>query len=162
MGVVKAYSTRVGNGPFPTELNDATGELLRSEGHEFGATTGRSRRCGWLDVPALKYSIMINGISEIALTKLDVLGVFDEIKICTGYTLDGAPVKNFPADVKTLDRISCEYVTLQGWNCSLDGVSSFAGLPAAAQTYVETIERLLETPITWVSTSPAREDTFRR
>ena len=162
MGVVKAYSTRVGNGPFPTELNDATGELLRSEGHEFGATTGRSRRCGWLDVPALKYSIMINGISEIALTKLDVLGVFDEIKICTGYTLDGVPVKNFPADVKTLDRISCEYVTLQGWNCSLDGISSFSGLPAAAQTYVETIERLLETPITWVSTSPAREDTFRR
>lgn len=162
MGVVKAYSTRVGNGPFPTELNDATGELLRSEGHEFGATTGRSRRCGWLDVPALKYSIMINGISEIALTKLDVLGVFNEIKICTGYSIDGVPVKSFPADVKTLDRITCEYITLDGWNCALDGIASFDALPAAAKVYVETIERLLETPITWVSTSPAREDTFRR
>lgn len=162
MGVVKAYSTRVGNGPFPTELNDATGELLRSEGHEFGATTGRSRRCGWLDIPALKYSIMINGISEIALTKLDVLGVFSEIKICTGYSIDGAPVKNFPADVKTLDRITCEYITLDGWNCALDGIASFDALPAAAQRYVETVERLLETPITWVSTSPAREDTFLR
>ncbi len=162
MGVVKAYSTRVGNGPFPTELHDATGELLRSEGHEFGATTGRSRRCGWLDIPALKYSIMINGISEIALTKLDVLGVFDEIKICTGYSLDGTPVKNFPADVRTLDRLTCDYVTLKGWNCALDGISSFDALPAAAKIYVETIERLLETSITWVSTSPAREDTFRR
>lgn len=162
MGVVKAYSTRVGNGPFPTELHDATGELLRSEGHEFGATTGRSRRCGWLDVPALKYSIMINGISEIALTKLDVLGVFDEIKICTGYSLDGTPVKNFPADVRTLDRLTCDYITLKGWNCRLDGIASFEALPPAARTYVETVERLLETPITWVSTSPAREDTFRR
>lgn len=162
MGVVKAYSTRVGNGPFPTELHDATGELLRSEGHEFGATTGRSRRCGWLDIPALKYSIMINGISEIALTKLDVLGVFDEIKICTGYSLDGTPMKNFPVDVRTLDRLTCDYTTLKGWNSPLDGVTSFNMLPPAARTYVETIEHLLESPITWVSTSPAREDTFRR
>ena len=105
---------------------------------------------------------MINGISEIALTKLDVLGVFDEIKICTGYTIDGTPVKSFPADVKTLDRISCEYITLKGWNCALDGISSFEALPEAAQAYVKTVEQLLETPVTWVSTSPAREDTFRR
>jgi adenylosuccinate synthase len=88
--------------------------------------------------------------------------VFSEIKICTGYSIDGAPVKNFPADVKTLDRITCEYITLEGWNCSLDGIASFDALPAAAQRYVETVERLLETPITWVSTSPAREDTFLR
>jgi adenylosuccinate synthase len=162
MGVVKAYSTRVGNGPFPTELLDATGELLRAEGHEFGATTGRSRRCGWLDVPALRYSIMVNGISEIALTKLDVLGALDELRICTGYTIDGRPLKSFPADAGNLDRVECEYVTLPGWRTSLDGVTSFDGLPTQAQDYVRTIETLLETPVSWVSTSPAREDTFRR
>jgi adenylosuccinate synthase len=162
MGVVKAYSTRVGNGPFPTELHDATGELLRTEGHEFGATTGRSRRCGWLDIPALRYSIMVNGISEIALTKLDVLGALDELRICTGYTLDGRPLKTFPADANNLERVACEYITLPGWRSSLDGITSFDGLPANAQEYVRTIETLLETPITWVSTSPAREDTFRR
>ena len=162
MGVVKAYSTRVGNGPFPTELEDATGELLRAEGHEFGATTGRSRRCGWLDVPALRYSIMVNGISEIALTKLDVLGALDELKICTGYTLDGKTLKSFPADAQTLSRVTCEYVTLPGWRSSLDGIMAFADLPQAAQEYVNTIEQLLATRVVWVSTSPNREDTFKK
>ncbi len=162
MGVVKAYSTRVGNGPFPTELEDATGELLRAEGHEFGATTGRSRRCGWLDVPALRYSIMVNGISEIALTKLDVLGALDELKICTGYSLDGKTLKSFPADAQTLSRVHCEYVTLPGWKSSLDGVMAFADLPVAAQEYVNTIEQLLDTRVVWVSTSPNREDTFKK
>ncbi|MBM4178024.1 MAG: adenylosuccinate synthase [Ignavibacteria bacterium] len=162
MGVVKAYSTRVGNGPFPTELNDETGELLRTEGHEFGATTGRKRRCGWLDIPALRYSIMINGISEIALTKLDVLGVLDDIRLCTGYVVDGKVVKSFPADVATLSRVECTYQSYPGWKSSLDGIRSFADLPPAAQHYVEEIERLLETPVRWVSTSPAREDTFLR
>jgi adenylosuccinate synthase len=161
-GVVKAYSTRVGNGPFPTELNDATGELLRSEGHEFGATTGRSRRCGWLDIPALRYSCMVNGITDIALTKLDVLGVLDEISICTGYLVDGKPVRHFPADVSTLERVTCDYITLPGWRSSLDGIRSFDALPKAAQDYVATVERLLDTPITWVSTSPDRDDTFGR
>lgn len=162
MGVVKAYSTRVGNGPFPTELLDATGELLRSEGHEFGATTGRSRRCGWLDVPALRYSIMVNGISEIALTKLDVLGVLDEIKVCTGYLVDGKPVKSFPADVATLEKVTCTYETFQGWKSSLEGIRNFSDLPQAAQHYVASLEQLLGVHVTWVSTSPAREDTFRR
>ena len=162
MGVVKAYSTRVGNGPFPTELHDDIGELLRTEGHEFGATTGRKRRCGWLDIPALSYSIMINGISEIALTKLDVLGVLDEIKVCTGYLVDGKAVKSFPADVSTLSRVECIYETFPGWKCSLDGIRSFGELPPAAQRYIQEIERLLETPVRWVSTSPAREDTFLR
>jgi adenylosuccinate synthase len=161
-GVVKAYSTRVGNGPFPTELHDATGELLRSEGHEFGATTGRSRRCGWLDMPALRYSCMINGITEIALTKLDVLGVLDEIKICTGYRIDDKPVRHFPADVRSLERVTCDYITMHGWKSSLDGIRSFDALPRAAQDYVSVIERLVEVPITWVSTSPARDDTFRK
>jgi len=162
LGVVKAYSTRVGNGPFPTELDNELGELLRTEGHEFGATTGRNRRCGWLDIPALKYSIMVNGISEIALTKMDVLGVFDEIKICTSYTIDGRPAKYFPADGRTLESVECQYQTVPGWKRSLDGIRSFDDLPEAARAYVETIERLLERPVTWISTSPAREDTFRR
>ncbi len=162
LGVVKAYSTRVGNGPFPTELTDASGELLRKEGHEFGATTGRDRRCGWLDIPALKYSIMVNGITEIALTKMDVLGVFDEIKICTSYTVDGRPAKYFPADGRTLEAVECQYQTVPGWKQSLDGIRSFDDLPEAARDYVATIERLLECPVTWISTSPAREDTFRR
>src|SRR3989338_4568215 len=105
VGIVKAYSTRVGNGPFPTELNDETGERLRKTGHEFGATTGRPRRCGWLDMVSLKYSLMVNGITEIALTKLDVLDEFDEIKICTAYKKDGKTLKSFPTDVHTLDTV---------------------------------------------------------
>ena len=162
LGVVKAYSTRVGLGPFPTELHDETGEILRKEGHEFGATTGRDRRCGWLDIPALNYSIMVNGITDIALTKMDVLGAFDEIKICTGYKVDGAPAKYFPADGRTLENVECEYITLPGWKSSLDGIRSFKDLPAEAQKYVETIETLTDTSIAWISTSPARDDTFAR
>ncbi len=162
IGVVKAYSTRVGNGPFPTELHDATGELLRSEGHEFGATTGRSRRCGWLDIPALRYSIMVNGITEITLTKLDVLGCLDEIRICTGYSIDGRPVKHFPADAATLERVTCDYITLPGWKSDISGCTSFDALPSNTRTYIETIEKLTETPISLVSVSPAREDTFAR
>ncbi|MFZ9869578.1 MAG: adenylosuccinate synthase [Candidatus Kapaibacteriota bacterium] len=162
MGVVKAYSTRVGNGPFPTELTDATGDLLRTEGNEYGATTGRDRRCGWLDIPALRYSIMVNGISEIALTKMDVLGIFDEIRICTRYTVDGKPVKYFPADGRTLEAVECDYITVPGWKQPLDGIRSFEDLPPAAQSYITTIENLLDRPVSWISTSPAREDTFRR
>lgn len=162
IGVVKAYSTRVGNGPFPTELTNDIGELLRAEGHEFGATTGRSRRCGWLDIPALRYSIMVNGITEITLTKLDVLGCLDEIKICTGYTIDGKPVKHFPADAPTLERVECTMITLPGWKTDISGCTSFDALPEATRAYIETIERLTETPISLVSVSPARNDTFRR
>jgi len=162
LGVVKAYSTRVGNGPFPTELSDATGDLIRDEGHEVGTTTGRDRRCGWLDIPALRYSIMVNGISEIALTKLDVLGVLDELRICTAYLLDGKSLKHFPADPRTLERVECAYITLRGWNCSIEGIASFAELPEEARAYIVKVEELLETSVTWVSTSPSRADTFRR
>lgn len=160
LGVVKAYSTRVGNGPFPTELTDATGELLRTEGNEFGATTGRSRRCGWLDVPALKYSIMVNGISEIALTKLDVLGVFDNINICINYLLDGKHVRYFPADGRTLGRVQGEYITLRGWKQDLKGARTLDDLPAAAREYVNVIEQLTGCRISYVSTSPSRSDTI--
>ncbi len=162
LGVVKAYSTRVGNGPFPTELMDADGELLREQGNEYGTTTGRDRRCGWLDIPALKYSIMVNGISSIALTKMDVLGAFKEIKICTGYTIDGSPAKYFPADGRTLESVECEYITMPGWQSSLDGIRTFHDLPAEARAYVEKIEELTDCHVSWISTSPAREDTFSR
>lgn len=160
LGVVKAYSTRVGNGPFPTELDNEIGELLRTEGHEFGATTGRVRRCGWLDIPALRYSFQVNGITEIALTKLDVLGVLDEIQICTSYNLDEKPVRYFPADAATLERVTCEYETLPGWKESLDSYASYAELPVAARNYVEAIERYLDVRVTWVSTGPGREQTL--
>jgi adenylosuccinate synthase len=162
LGVVKAYSTRVGLGPFPTELTDDIGDLLRSEGHEFGATTGRSRRCGWLDIPALRYSIMVNGISEIVLTKLDVLGALDEIRICTGYTVDGKPVKYFPADADTLERVECEYVAMPGWKQDLSSAHSFDELPEAARNYVLAIEEQLGVDIRWVSTGPGRDQTLVR
>lgn len=162
LGVVKAYSTRVGNGPFPTELSNATGERIAEEGQEVGTTTGRARRCGWLDIPALRYSIMVNGISEIALTKLDVLGVLSELQICTDYLLDGKPLKHFPADSRTLERVECAYTTMPGWNSSIEGIGSFGELPEAAQAYIKKVEELLETPVTWVSTSPSRADTFLR
>jgi adenylosuccinate synthase len=162
LGVVKAYSTRVGLGPFPTELDNEIGELLRSEGHEFGATTGRSRRCGWLDIPALKYSFLVNGVTEVALTKLDVLGALDEIRICTGYTLDGRALRYFPADADTLERVACEYVTMPGWKQDLTGARSFDDLPEAARAYVLAVERELGVHIAWVSTGPGREQTLLR
>jgi adenylosuccinate synthase len=162
IGVVKAYSTRVGNGPFPTELNDSTGEQLRAIGHEFGATTGRPRRCGWLDAVALRYSVMVNGISEIALTKMDVMNDFHEIKICTSYTLDGKRLRTFPADSAALDRVQCEYETHEGWEASLAGIRRFEDLPAAAQRYIHRIEELTNARVSYISTSPDREDTIVR
>lgn len=160
LGVVKAYSTRVGLGPFPTELDNEVGEMLRAEGHEFGATTGRSRRCGWIDIPALKYSAQVNGITEIALTKLDVLGAFSELQMCTGYTLNGKPLRYFPADARTLEQVQCEYVTLEGWQQDLSSAQSFNELPSAAKSYVRAIERELGIPVQWVSTGPGREQTI--
>ena len=160
LGVVKAYSTRVGNGPFPTELHDGTGELLRSEGAEFGATTGRPRRCGWLDLVSLKYSVMVNGISEIALTKLDVLNSFDEIKVCTEYHTGGRPEKNFPADCRVLDEVEPQYRTFPGWKTSLEGIKNFSDLPENARKYISFIEDYTEANVSLVSLSPAREDTI--
>lgn len=162
MGVVKAYSTRVGNGPFPTELHDATGERLRSIGSEFGATTGRPRRCGWLDAFALRYSVIVNGISEIALTKMDVLDTFDEIKICTAYKLDGKVLKSIPADADTLERVETVYETMPGWKSSLAGIRRYEDLPQAAQDYIARIEQLSGARVTIVSTSPDRADTIIR
>ncbi|GAB1431286.1 adenylosuccinate synthase [Ignavibacteria bacterium] len=162
IGVAKAYSTRVGNGPFPTELNDATGERLRIEGAEFGATTGRPRRCGWLDLPALRYSAMINGIMEFALTKLDVLDNFDEIKVCNQYMRFGKPVKSFPAAAETLDSIEPQYETLSGWNRSLKGIRRYEDLPAETRYYIEYIENFTGVRVSMISSSPAREDVIFR
>lgn len=161
-GIVKAYCTRVGNGPFPTELKDATGDNLRAIGQEFGATTGRPRRCGWLDLFALKYSVMINGITDIVLTKLDVLNAFDELKVCTGYEVDGRLVKYFPSDCTTLDRVKPIHETLPGWNCGLDGIDRFEDLPKRTLDYVEFIENIVGARVAYLGIGPEREQVVVR
>ena len=162
IGIVKAYSTRVGNGPFPTELNNDTGETLRKIGHEFGATTGRPRRCGWLDMVSLKYSLMVNGISEIALTKLDVLDEFDEIKICVGYKKDGKVLKSFPTDVRTLESVEPVYQSYKGWNENISEAKKWKQLPKRTMKYVETIEKLSGVKISLVSVGARRDQTIVR
>lgn len=162
IGIVKAYSTRVGNGPFPTELSDEVGEKLRREGSEFGATTGRPRRCGWLDLVALKYSVMINGISEIAITKLDVLNTFAEIKVCTSYSVKGKKLKSFPADLSDKTELNIEYVSFAGWNTSLAGINTYDELPKNVKEYLKFIEDFTGAKITIISTSPDRKDTIIR
>ncbi|HRP02064.1 MAG TPA: adenylosuccinate synthase [Candidatus Kapabacteria bacterium] len=160
IGITKAYNTRVGNGPFPTELNDEMGEYLRKHGAEFGATTGRPRRCGWLDLVALKYSVMINGISEIALTKIDVLDDLETIKICVEYTSEGKILKHFPIDIPTLDKIECNYIEIEGWKQSLRGITSFANLPSQVKNYIKIIEDFVGAKVTILSLSPDRKDTI--
>ena len=157
-GIAKAYCTRVGAGPFPTELEDETGERLRKVGSEFGATTGRPRRCGWLDLFALRYSAMINGIDELVLTKLDVLNEFDEIKVCTGYEIDGEPVKYFPSDSATLAKVKPLYETLPGWHCDLQSGVSFDELPLETRNYIDTIEEYVCAPVRYLGIGPGREE----
>lgn len=157
-GIAKAYCTRVGAGPFPTELEDETGERLRSAGAEFGATTGRPRRCGWLDLFALRYSAMINGITEIVLTKIDVLNDFDEIKICTGYELEGKPVKYFPSDCSTLERVQPVYRTMSGWKSELKSGVTFDDLPNETREYIGAIEEYLGIPVRYIGIGPGREE----
>ena len=160
VGVVKAYSTRVGNGPFPTELQDATGERLRALGHEFGATTGRPRRCGWFDAVALKYSAIVNGITRIAVTKLDVLDEFDEINVCTAYELAGRRLRSFPTDAKTLENVRPVYETLPGWRSDIAGARAPGDLPPNARAYVETLGRITGTKVWLVSVGPRRDQTI--
>ncbi|MGA1249969.1 MAG: adenylosuccinate synthase [Candidatus Kapaibacteriota bacterium] len=162
IGVVKAYTTRVGNGPFPTELHDEMGEELRKIGAEFGATTGRPRRCGWLDGVALRYSVMINGIDKIALTKLDVLDNVKSIGICTGYEVDGKMLRSFPANVQDLAKVKPHYEFHEGWNCSLAGIKNFDDLPQAAKNYISAIEEDAGAKVGIVSLSPDRADTIIR
>ena len=161
-GIFKAYCTRVGSGPFPTELMDSTGEEMRKEGNEFGSTTGRPRRCGWLDLPALKYSIMINGVTQLFMMKADVLNIFEEIKLCTAYELpSGEQIEKLPFEINELD-IKPVYKTMKGWYCSLDGVSTYEEFPAALKDYVTYLEMELQVPIKLVSIGPDRTQTILR
>ncbi len=160
VGIVKAYSTRVGNGPFPTELLDETGERLRAEGREFGATTGRPRRCGWLDAVALRYTSRLNGFTDLAVTKLDVLAGFDELKVCTKYRIGDKTTERFPNDIATLERVEPIYETLPGFDGDLSGIQSVDDLPAAAKNYLAFISDLLGVPTSMISTGPRREETL--
>lgn len=161
-GIFKAYCTRVGSGPFPTELLEETGERMRQEGREFGATTGRPRRCGWLDLPALKYAIMINGVTQLIMMKVDVLTIFDTIRICTNYRLpDGTITDHLPYDLcdETVEPI---YKDFEGWQQSLDGIHDFDAVPAQLLAYVKFLEEELNLPITFISTGPDREALISR
>jgi adenylosuccinate synthase len=157
IGIVKAYTTRVGEGPFPTEEHDATGEKIRQIGREFGTTTGRPRRCGWLDMVQLKYAHMINGLTDVALTKLDVLSGFPKIKVGVKYLIDGKEIASMPAQVQDVARVQVEYLTLDGWEEDLSKIREYEKLPLNARKYVELIERLLEVHITWIGVGPARD-----
>jgi adenylosuccinate synthase len=158
-GIFKAYCTRVGSGPFPTELEGETGEMLRKAGNEFGATTGRPRRCGWLDLPALKYTVMVNGVSQLFMMKVDVLNDFDEIKVCTHYELeDGTITDQFPYDLCE-QEVKPVYRTLNGWNSNLKNIRAFQELPEALLNYISFIEESLGVPINLVSTGPNRTET---
>lgn len=160
IGVVKAYTTRVGSGPFPTELHDELGQLMGKEGHEFGTTTGRPRRCGWLDLPVVHYSHAINGYTSINITKLDVLSKFKELKIGTHYTIDGKrlPTALMPSNIIDLAKVKVEYETMPGWECDIRHVREFDQLPVAAQNYINRIEELLGVPVSWIGTGPGRDE----
>ncbi|GMQ80677.1 MAG: adenylosuccinate synthase [Rhodothermia bacterium] len=162
IGIVKAYSTRVGNGPFITELEDETGSELRRVGAEFGSTTGRPRRCGWLDLVALRYTAMINGFTGLAITKLDVLSGLDEIEVCVSYQYDGKNTDRFPSDIQTLEKVEPEYRTFPGWKSDVTGVTSIDALPHEARSYIEFIEEFLRVPAVIVSTGPNRSQTVER
>lgn len=159
IGIFKAYCTRVGSGPFPTELEDEVGEKIRQEGREFGATTGRPRRCGWIDIPQMKYAIMVNGVTELSMMKADVLSCFDKIKVCTHYIIDGERVDHFPFDVSGIN-LTPVYEEVQGWNCDLTQLTNYAAAPEALKNYVKYLEQKLEVPITVVSVGPDRNQTL--
>jgi len=160
LGITKAYTTRVGNGPFPSELNNKTGQLLGQIGHEFGVVTGRKRRCGWFDAVIVNYTVKLSGINGIALTKLDVLDTFKEIKICVGYKINNKIIKTVPESYTDMEKIKPVYETLKGWQKSTQKCKSFSELPPNAKKYIKRIEKLIECPVSMVSTSPERNDTI--
>ncbi|PKR59241.1 adenylosuccinate synthase [Thalassospira lohafexi] len=160
LGITKAYTTRVGEGPFPSELFDENGTRLGERGHEFGVVTGRKRRCGWFDAALVRQSVKVNGITGIALTKLDVLDGFEEIKICTGYDIDGTIYDHLPANQRLQAKAKPVYESIEGWSDTTMGARSWADLPAAAIKYVRRIEELIEAPVALLSTSPERDDTI--
>ena len=160
LGIAKAYTTRVGSGPFPTELDDATGQLLGERGHEFGTVTGRKRRCGWFDAALVRQSVAVSGTTGIALTKLDVLDGFNEIRVATGYRLEVETLDHLPAHAAHQARVEPIYETMAGWSDSTRGARSWAQLPAQAIKYIRRIEELIDCPVALVSTSPERQDTI--
>lgn len=162
VGITKAYTTRVGSGPFPTELHDETGDHLARRGNEFGSTTGRARRCGWFDAVAMRRSIQINSVSGLCLTKLDVMDELDSIQLCVGYTLDGKVIDTMPSGADILEGCEPVYETMPGWKQSTVGVATYEELPANARAYMERIEALTGAPIDIVSTGPDRSETIVR
>jgi adenylosuccinate synthase len=161
IGITKAYVTRVGTGPFPTELDDAVGEELGRRGHEFGTVTGRKRRCGWFDAVLLRYAVRLNSLTSIALTKLDVLSSFDTVRICVGYEHDGVRYAEVPYHQSVFHKVTPVYEDLPGWQQDITGITDFAGLPVEAQAYVRRIEELAGVPVDVVSVGPAREQTLK-
>jgi adenylosuccinate synthase len=160
-GISKAYATRVGEGPFPTELTDDVGVSLRELGHEYGTTTGRQRRCGWLDLVALRYAVQVNGMTGLALTKLDVLNQMDEIKVCVAYTYRGERLEDMPAYQAAFREVEPVYQTLSGWKTDLTGATEVKDLPLAARNYIHFIETQVQVPVVLVSVGPRREQTIR-
>ncbi|MBI1921460.1 MAG: adenylosuccinate synthase [Geobacter sp.] len=160
IGISKAYVTRVGSGPFPTELLDETGESLRKAGQEFGATTGRPRRCGWFDAMVLRYAVRVNGLTGVALTKLDVLSGFDTIRICVGYEYKGQRLESLPANLAIFEKCTPVYEEMPGWHSDITGARAFDELPEKARLYVKRLEELIECPIVMVSVGPRRDETI--
>jgi adenylosuccinate synthase len=160
LGIAKAYTTRVGGGPFPTEINSETGEFIRERGNEFGSSTGRARRCGWFDGPATRYSTVLNNVQAMALTKLDVLDDFEQIPVCIGYQYKGTQLTEFPAEIKVLQTVKPIYKSAPGWKCQTTGIKDYAALPSRAKDYLRLLSEITETEFSFVSTSPDREDTI--
>ena len=159
IGIFKAYCTRVGSGPFPTELEDEVGEAIRKEGREFGATTGRPRRCGWIDLVQMRYAIMINGVTELSMMKADVLSIFEKIQVCTHYVVNGEKVTDFPFDVNDLD-FTPVYEELDGWNCDLTQLTNYNKAPKELKNYVSYLEKHLNVPVNVISVGPDRVQTL--
>jgi adenylosuccinate synthase len=162
VGVVKAYTTRVGEGPFPTELHDREGERLREVGQEYGATTGRPRRCGWFDLVVARYAARVNGLTSLAITKLDVLDILDEIKVCTAYQYQGEPIEEFPADIDILQDCQPVYDVLPGWKSKIGQITEYDALPDQAKKYLDYLESKIKVPISMVSVGPMRDKTIHK
>ena len=159
--MIKAYTTRVGEGPFPTELSGNNGNQLRSDGHEFGATTGRPRRCGWFDTVVAKYAIALNGIDSMILTKIDVLDDFDIIQVCTGYRYKGKVYREMPASLDVLENCEPIYTEFKGWKQKTAGINSIKKFPDNAKRYVEELQKILDVDFMIISTGPARNETIQ-
>lgn len=162
IGVVKAYTTRVGGGPFPTEQLNSVGEHLQEVGMEYGVTTGRRRRCGWLDLVVLRHSCLVNGYTSLNLTKLDILDGFAEIPVAVGYRVEGQDVLGFPADLDVLSRVEVQYETLPGWKTPLSEITTYEALPDNCKKYIEFVEKFLGVPIEWIGVGPGRHSMIKK